>query len=177
MPYQYRREPLTVDESNALVQACRTSEEKLVIWSLLDTGMRVSELATLDKDRMDFQLHQVMVYGKGKVDGKRMSKRRVLKVSARLRQILEPHLIAHDQFGMSVSKIQRIVKRVANRAKIRRATSPHVLRHTFAVSALRSGVNLVVLQKWLGHEKLETTALYLNLSPDEVMREVEEKMF
>jgi len=43
MPYQYRREPLTLEEANWLANACETHEEKLVVWTLLDTGLRVSE--------------------------------------------------------------------------------------------------------------------------------------
>jgi integrase/recombinase XerD len=41
--YQYKREPLTQDEANRLANACQTHEEKLVIWTLLDTGLRVAE--------------------------------------------------------------------------------------------------------------------------------------
>lgn len=43
--YQYKREPLTPDEANRLANACQTHEEKLIVWTLLDTGLRVAELA------------------------------------------------------------------------------------------------------------------------------------
>ena len=65
MPYQYKREPLTPDEANRLANACRTHEEKLVVWTLLDTGLRVSELASLTKNNLDWQNHRLMIYGKG----------------------------------------------------------------------------------------------------------------
>jgi integrase/recombinase XerD len=39
MAYQYRREPLPPEEANRLVNACDTHEEKLVVWTLLDTGV------------------------------------------------------------------------------------------------------------------------------------------
>ena len=48
MPYQYKREPLTPDEANRLANACEHYREKLVVWTLLDTGLRVSELANLN---------------------------------------------------------------------------------------------------------------------------------
>jgi integrase/recombinase XerD len=47
MPYQFKREPLLPEEASRLAQACRSVREKLVIWTLLDTGLRVSELAGL----------------------------------------------------------------------------------------------------------------------------------
>jgi integrase/recombinase XerD len=76
---------------------------------------------------------------------------------------------------MSVSKIQRIIKRVANQAKVQRPCSPHVLRHTFAVTALQKGVSLAALQRILGHDNLATTAIYLNLSNEEALREFRAK--
>jgi integrase/recombinase XerD len=53
MRYQYKREPLTPDEANRLANACQSHEEKLVVWTLLDTGLRVAELANLTKDNLD----------------------------------------------------------------------------------------------------------------------------
>ena len=44
MPYQYVREPLTAEEADRLANACDTPTEKLVVWTLLDTGLRVGEL-------------------------------------------------------------------------------------------------------------------------------------
>ena len=53
MPYQYKREPLLPEEATGLAQACQTVREKLVIWTLLDTGLRVSELAGLTPAEID----------------------------------------------------------------------------------------------------------------------------
>ncbi len=47
MAYQYVREPLTAEDVDMLCQACNTLQEKLIIWVLLDTGLRVSELCSL----------------------------------------------------------------------------------------------------------------------------------
>ena len=65
MPYQFKREPLTQDEATRLANACTTHDEKLVVWTLLDTGLRVSELASLTKNNLDWQMHRLMIYGKG----------------------------------------------------------------------------------------------------------------
>ena len=52
MPRQYAREPLSSDEGNRLIQACETLRERQVILILLDTGLRVSELARLTKQNI-----------------------------------------------------------------------------------------------------------------------------
>jgi integrase/recombinase XerD len=174
MPYQYKREPLTPDEANRLANACQTHEEKLVVWTLLDTGLRVSELANLRKDNLDWQNHRLMVYGKGGPYGSR-SKRRLIPLSARVQPLIEGHLALYDTFDITPRTMQRLVKGVANRAHIRRPVTPHVLRHTFSVTAIQKGISLPALQRLLGHDRLTTTEIYLNLSPEDVLREFREK--
>jgi integrase/recombinase XerD len=164
----YKREPLTQAEANDLANACKTREERLVVWTLLDTGLRVSELSGLDDHNMDWQAHQLAFKGK-------RGKRRSVGLPARVQPLLEHHMSENGAFNMSVSKIQRIIKRVANQAKVQRPCSPHVLRHTFAVAALQKGVSLAALQRILGHDNLATTAIYLNLSNEEALREFRAK--
>lgn len=174
MPYQFKREPLTQDEATRLANSCTTHIEKLITWTLLDTGLRVSELAGLTKDNLDWQMHRVMIYGKGGPYGTK-SKRRIIPLSPRIQPLIEGHLALHDQFGISARTIQRLIKQIANRAKISRSVTPHVLRHTFAVTAVQKGLSLPALQKLLGHDRLTTTEIYLNLSPEEAIREFRSK--
>ena len=174
MPYQYKREPLTQEEANRLANKCETHEERLVVWTLLDTGLRVSELAKLTRDNLDWQIHRIMIYGKGGPYGSR-TKRRVIPLSSRVQPLLEGHLALHEQMEISARTMERMVKRIANRAQIRRNTTPHVLRHTFAITALQKGISLAALQRLLGHDHLTTTAIYLNISPEEVVREFQAK--
>jgi integrase len=70
MPYQYVREPLTADESDRLRNACETPTERLVVWTLLDTGLRVSELCGLTSKNILWQQRQLRVKGKGGPYGK-----------------------------------------------------------------------------------------------------------
>jgi integrase/recombinase XerD len=171
MKYEYKREPLTSDEANQLSNSCQTYKEKLIIWTLLDTGLRVAEFCALDKESMDWQTHRLMVRkGKG---GKR---RVILLKQARSRDILESHLANQETMQIEPRTCQKIIRKVANRAKIKRPCSPHVLRHTFAVQALKKGVNIVMLGKMLGHESINTTMIYLNLSPEDVIKEMEDKL-
>ena len=149
MRYQYKREPLTGDEATRLANACNPHEEKLVVWVLLDTGLRVSELANLKRANLDWQTHRLMIYGKGGPFGSK-SKRRVIPLSARIQPLIEGYFALHETFGFSTRTIQRMLKRLANRARISRAVSPHVLRHTFAVTAIQKGISLPALQRLLG---------------------------
>jgi integrase/recombinase XerD len=81
----------------------------------------------------------------------------------------------HDTLKIGVRTIQRMVKQVANRAHIRRPVTPHVLRHTFSVACIQKGISTRALQEILGHDRLSTTEIYLNLSPEEVIREFRTK--
>ena len=173
-PYQFKREPLTTDEANRLANACKNAQERLVIWTLLDTGLRAGELASLKRDQVDWQDHRLRIYGKGGPYGKK-SKRRVVPMSERVRPLLESHFVGNDTFGISKRTIERLVKRVANRAAITREVVPHVLRHTFSVTAIQKGISLPALQRLLGHDHLTTTEIYLDLSPEHVIAEFHEK--
>jgi integrase/recombinase XerD len=125
-------------------------------------------------DNIDWQGHRLMIYGKGGPYGKK-TKRRVVPLSKRVQSLLEGHFALNETFGIHVRDIQRIVKRVANRAAISRPVSPHVLRHTFSVTAIQKGISLPALQRMLGHDHLATTEIYLNFSPEEVLREFHDK--
>lgn len=81
------------------------------------------------------------------------------------RQLLEVHFSTNCSIGFSTRTAQRIVKKVANRAMITKPVTPHVLRHTFAVNCVKKGVSTASLKKILGHDRLETTEIYLNVSP------------
>jgi len=69
-----------------------------------------------------------------------------------------------------------IVKRVANRAMVIKPVTPHVLRRTFAVNCVRKGVSTASLKKILGHDRLETTEIYLNICPEDALDEFFQKV-
>ena len=83
MPYQYKREPLSGTDVNKLLNACKDLKEKLIVSTLMDTGMRVSELSTLKKDQIQWQEKRIIIYGKGGPFGKK-TKRRVVPMSERV---------------------------------------------------------------------------------------------
>ena len=108
MLYQFKREPLTQDEANRLANACNGHKEKLIVWTLLDTGLRVTELSKLSKQNIDWQGHRIMVYGKGGPYGSK-TKRRVIPLSTRVQPLIEGHFSLHDSVGLGSRAIQRLI--------------------------------------------------------------------
>lgn len=161
---EYKREPLEEDESIALRQNCNFFEEELVVNILLDTGMRVSELANLREENISWQRNCINIVGKG-------GKRRVIPMSKRTRMLLMDCFSTENKFPLAMRTIQKYVKVVADRARIRKPVSPHVLRHTFAVTYLHKGGNLRALQAILGHSSIMTTDIYLNYSGQRVIED------
>lgn len=170
MAYQFVREPLRDEEADALAHACRTTEEKLIIWTLLDTGLRVSELCGLTPTNMLWQQKAFRIEGKGGMYGKQ-SKKRVVPMSRRIQPLMEHYFALHEKWFVGARQAQKIVKRIADRARIAQDVTPHVLRHTFATLALQKGISLAAIQKILGHDRLTTTAIYLNLTDAHVVEE------
>src|SRR5438309_792133 len=64
MPYQFVREPLRGEEADQLCQACGTMLEKLIIWILIDIGLRVSELCSLTSQDILWQQKSLRISGK-----------------------------------------------------------------------------------------------------------------
>ncbi len=126
MPYQYVKEPLTADEADRLSGACETPTERLVVWTLLDTGLRVGELCSLTVRNLLWQQRQLRVKGKSGRHGQK-TKVRVVPMSNRVRALLEHHFALEKTFPVRTRRAQDIVKAVADRAGITRAVSPHVL--------------------------------------------------
>ena len=108
MPYQYVREPLTADESDRLSNACETPTERLVVWTLLDTGLRVGELCGLTSKDILWQQRQLRFKGKGGPHGKK-TKVRVVPMSNRVRTLLEHHFALEKAFPVKARRAQDIV--------------------------------------------------------------------
>ncbi len=85
------------------------------------------------------------------------------------------YLLINTRRKYSDLSLNDYVNRVVNRARISRPVTSHVLRHTFAVAAVQRNISLPSLQRLLGHDHLGTTQIHLNLSPEEVIREFNEK--
>jgi len=174
MGYQYVREPLRIQDADKLSSVCSEFLEKIIIWTLLDTGLRVSELCNLKTENILWQQKAIRIKGKGGFHGK-MSKVRVVPLSGRVLSLFEHYFAINDSFPIGPRQVQKIVKNIANKAKISINVTPHVLRHTFATIALQKGISIAAVQKILGHDRLTTTAIYLNFTDAHVLEEFEKK--
>lgn len=161
---EYKREPLEEDEILALRKGCRSFDEELVVNVLLETGMRVSELVGLTEDKICWQRDCITTFGKG-------NKRRVIPLSDIARFYLTQCFAQNSKFPLATRTVQKYVKVAADRARITKRVSPHVLRHTFAVCYIHRGGNIRALQSILGHSSIMTTDIYLNYSGARVVED------
>lgn len=175
MAYRHRREALTLDEQNSIANACTTPKERLVVWTLLDTGLRIEEFCGITPKDIDWARHKVMVRGKNvKANGSGEKKERWVPIPPRVRMLLEQWIGLHGGIGFGIRNAQLIVKSVAKRVRLY-TCSPHSLRHSYACTALEKGVPINTLQELLGHEDVRTTAIYTKQSNSEACRILLEK--
>jgi site-specific recombinase XerD len=140
-----------------------------IISTMYRAGLRVSEVTALRCHDLDFGTGSLTVLrGKG-------GRRRVVGVDLGLQEILERWLDVRNARGLScpwlfataaggqVSRrtIHRQVSRLAKRVGIDKRVHPHGFRHCMAVEMLREGIDLVTIQRQLGHTSLATTETYL----------------
>jgi integrase/recombinase XerC len=183
---------LTETEVQSLLRAAGQTRHGLakrnyaLIELLLETGLRVSEAADLHVSDVDLHDRSGVVLvreGKGRKQRQvpvNSTARRALKLYLKGREPLrqEDHLFLSERGGLPLSlrTIQATVSAVARRANITRfAVSAHSLRHSFARRFLRRHPGkLVELAALLGHESLDTTAVYTRASAEDLAADVEE---
>ena len=168
------RESLTQVQLEYLRMACKTPRDLAVIETLYSTGCRVSELAGLKKQDIDWRELTVHLFGKGK-------KHRFAFLNAKAEVALKKYLDSrHDDseyIFVSVKTphkplhkdgIEKIIRDISKRATIGRNVTPHILRHTTATIALHNGMPIEAISKLLGHESIDTTMIYAKSSLEDV---------
>ena len=180
-PKRNHRSPtyLTESEANRLIEACENAREKAVVTILLYSGLRASELCALDRTDIDFEENLIHVRkGKGNTDEYVAVDRKALECVRTLfnqREDTEPMVFTNRRGSRYTRKgIEGIVSKVAERAKIAKHVTPHVLRHTLATNLLKNGCSLPLIQQQLRHKQIGTTMIYLH-SNKEMLKSAYEK--
>ncbi len=152
---------------------------------LFSTGLRVSELCSLNRD-LDLSRDEFSIRGKGE-------KVRVVFLSPEAKQGIRDYLAKRSdvddalfiQMGKASAQaektkqglrltprsVERIVKRYATKAGITRKVTPHVIRHSFATDLLENGADLRSVQALLGHSNIATTQVYTHVT-DKHLKEI-----
>lgn len=162
-----------------------------ILQMLYSTGLRVSELANLNRESVDLKRKEFMVRGKGK-------KQRIVFLTDLAAEALQKYLdLRDDNFEplflsggrgrkvdedilngekkrLSVRSIQNIVGKYARKAGVIKKVSPHTLRHSFATTLLRNGADIRSVQEMLGHASITTTQIYTHITNSR-LKEVHEK--
>lgn len=172
---------LTVDEVIKLVQApgsnnALESRDRAILELLYSSGLRVSELVSINLGNLDLDAMSVKVLGKGNRErlvplGSKAFD--AIKIYLRQRLGLKPKedcLFVNSRGGrLTTRSVDRIIKKYAVIAGIPKNISPHVLRHTFATHLLGGGADLRAIQEMLGHQSLSTTQRYTHTSVEKLM--------
>ena len=184
---------LELDELDKLLQSPEgdnldSLRDRAVLSTLFSTGMRVSELCSLDRDKIDLSRGEFSIRGKG-------SKIRVVFLSDQAAKDIKKYLdkrsdadealfirvppkmvfAKYDDLRLTPRSIQRIVKKHSIKAGIiGKDVSPHKLRHSMATDLLRNGADIRSVQAMLGHSSVTTTQIYTHVT-DKQLREVHKK--
>lgn len=173
---------LSKEEVGRLIAACGNLKHQTALSLAYGTGLRASEVSALkvgdiDSERMTLRVEQ----GKGRKDRYAMLSPVLLdrlrvwwKVARAQGKMLDggwlfPGLDPLDP--LSTRQLNRAIHAAADLAGINKRVSMHTLRHSFATHLLEQKVDIRIIQVLLGHEKLDTTAIYTQVATD-LLREV-----
>lgn len=162
-----------------------TLRDKAILDTLFSTGLRVSELVSLDVDDVNLERGEFAVRGKG-------DKERIVFLSDKAKDSISEFLKKRDDdykplfihiggfkdteedgefMRLTSRSVQRIVKKYAKLAGIVKEVTPHVLRHSFATDLLINGADIRSVQEMLGHSSITTTQIYTHIT-NKQLREV-----
>lgn len=169
---------LTLDEVNRLlditIETSFDARNKAILELMYGTGLRISEVITLEFKNIDFEDCIVRVMGKG-------SKERIVPINdyaleaiknyvenyrpSLVKKQLNNYLFLNNHGKMMTRQgIFKMIKAETEKKEITKNISPHTLRHTFATHLLENGADLRIIQELLGHEDISTTQVYTHLT-------------
>lgn len=177
--------PLTEEELRRFMNAPDRRQwaqwrDAIIMTLILDTGLRLNEICALEKSEVDF-VRKLIVLPAVKNKNR---KSRVLPLSTETVRLLKQLITESEQhfettfvfttnYGdpLSEKTIQKSFDKYAEKAKLGRNVSPHVLRHNFATMAAENGMSIFHLQKIMGHADIATTRKYVQISEESIADE------
>ena len=179
---------LNEDEINKLLDIkCENVldyRNKAMLELMYSSGLRVSELLSLEVNDIDFEMNAVRCFGKG-------SKERIVPLddiaTIALKNYINVYrntllknkssnLLFLNAHGNSLSRqgFFKILKEIALEKGINKELSPHTIRHSFATHLINHGADLRSVQTLLGHENIKTTQIYTHISNNYVKEKYNE---
>jgi site-specific recombinase XerD len=174
--------PLTLPSTDKKTDVQKKLRDKAILELFFSTGLRLSELCSLNRD-IDLSKDEFSIRGKGEKvrvvflsDSAKNAIREYLKVR---KDMDEPLFIQYSKNGSKSNRltprsIERIVKYYAIVAGISKKVTPHIIRHSFATDLLSNGADIRSVQMMLGHANIATTQIYTHIT-DKQLRDVHKK--
>lgn len=169
------RHAVTPEQLDKLRQACVDDRDRAILEFLFSTGARVTELCGVKLKDIDFERREVVLFGKGKKERiSYLSNTAVKAIKAWLenRPYDSEYLFNNIRGGkpMSRENIEKIFRRLSQVSGLSKTikVTPHVIRHTTATQALDNGMPIEEVQKLLGHAKISTTMIYIDMTDKRV---------
>lgn len=176
---------LTVSEIELLLQAPDVTtadgqRDRAMIELLYASGLRVSELVSLNPEQVDLDSREIRVWGKGAKERRvLMGKPAAAALAAYISQGRATQLGNKQSNALFLTRggerlparaVQKILAAYAVRAGINKRVHPHMLRHTFATHLLDGGADLRVVQELMGHAKLTSTQIYTHVTKSQAKK-------
>jgi integrase/recombinase XerD len=173
---KYIRKALTFEELEMLRDSCKSIREKALVEFFYSTGCRLDEVKKLNISDIDWNSKSTFVVGKGSKERQVFLTASAvihLKKYIKSRKDLNEALFVgerapHQRLGNRA--IERVYKLLGERAGIKKAVYPHLVRHTTATHMLRRGASMTEVQKLLGHTSPATTQIYAQLDNEALMQ-------
>lgn len=169
-PRQEKRLPevLSKEEMGRIIRFTRNLKHRTIIMLAYATGLRLSEIIHLKPSDIDSKRMQINVrQAKGHKDRNVMLSELLLEQLRVYWRAYKPciYLFEGDREGLPISErtLGKFFKQTVKQAGINRHVTFHTLRHSFATHLVEDGVEIVVIQRLLGHSNLRTTSVYLHL--------------
>lgn len=170
------KKPFTSEEMEALRVNCITLRDRALVEFLYSTGVRVSELVSLNVGDIEMGKQELIVYGKGSkerktylTDGARFYLRRYLQERKDHGTGSSPLFVTLDSphNRLTVAGVQYMLRQLGKRADVKNV-HPHRFRRTIATDLLSRGMPIEQVKEFLGHEKLDTTMIYCTVKTESV---------